>query len=367
MRASRINAERLERVRSRLGDAAVDPAVWQHVMDEISAAVGATGSILLQSDVRTSNIPRTKGADELTRTYFANGWHVHDIRAERAVPLQLRGVKVVTEQDILTPEEMRRSAMYNELFVPLGFMWWAVVGFWAGSALWGLCIQRSTQEGPFEATDKRALAGLSQRLTETATLSKAVGRAVLSGITNTLNLIKQPALALDRLGFVLDVNPAAEQIFDVEVSVRDRRLFLRDYRAKSAFDTLVDQIRNTPDTDSLDVAPIVVQRRMKRPLVIHILPVDGAARSPFLGARALLIFSDSSRRTNPRRDVLGQAFGLSPAEARLASLIATGISPEQAADELGIARETARNQLKAAFAKTDTHRQNELTALLSRL
>ena len=36
-----------------------------------------------------------------------------------------------------------------------------------------------------------------------------------------------------------------------------------------------------------------------------------------------------------------------------------------AAGELGLARETARNQLKAVFAKTGTHRQGELIALLA--
>ncbi|MGI8568738.1 MAG: helix-turn-helix transcriptional regulator, partial [Methylocella sp.] len=35
-----------------------------------------------------------------------------------------------------------------------------------------------------------------------------------------------------------------------------------------------------------------------------------------------------------------------------------------AARELNISRETARNQLKAVFAKTGTHRQSELVALL---
>ena len=35
-----------------------------------------------------------------------------------------------------------------------------------------------------------------------------------------------------------------------------------------------------------------------------------------------------------------------------------------AARELKISRETARNQLKSVFAKTDTHRQSELVALL---
>jgi DNA-binding CsgD family transcriptional regulator len=60
-------------------------------------------------------------------------------------------------------------------------------------------------------------------------------------------------------------------------------------------------------------------------------------------------------------------FGLTPAEARLASIMAEGANPEEAAEELHISRDTARNQLRAIFAKTTTHRQSELVALLSRL
>jgi DNA-binding CsgD family transcriptional regulator len=80
-----------------------------------------------------------------------------------------------------------------------------------------------------------------------------------------------------------------------------------------------------------------------------------------------MILSDLERRCAPDMRLLSRAFGLSPAETRLAALIATGFSIERAVEELGIARETVRNQLKAIFAKTDTHRQSELVALLARL
>jgi DNA-binding CsgD family transcriptional regulator len=45
------------------------------------------------------------------------------------------------------------------------------------------------------------------------------------------------------------------------------------------------------------------------------------------------------------------------AETRITERIAVGVSLEKAAEDLGISRETARNQLKAVFAKTGTHRQ----------
>ncbi|HJU09576.1 MAG TPA: helix-turn-helix transcriptional regulator [Candidatus Binataceae bacterium] len=363
----RIDAEGLLTVSRRLGDAAIDPAIWPEIMERISAAVGATGALLLQSEVRTSDVPRTASIGEVIDDYFASGWHARDIRAARAVPLLLAGEKVVTDHDIYTPVELERSGFYNELLAKHGLKWWAVVGFQAGAALWGLAFQRSTHQGPFENDEKRALVPLTKRLTETATLSKAVGKAVLSGMTNALHLVSQPALALDRFGFVRDTNAAVEPILDGEINIRNRRLYLHDKRAKSLLDALVDQMRTTPDTSALSVSPIVVQRRAKPPLVIRVLPVDGAARSPFLGVRALLLLTDLGRKSRPQSEMLAVTFGLSPAETRLACIVASGLSTEQAAEELGITRATARNQLKAVFAKTDTHRQSELVALLARL
>jgi hypothetical protein len=110
-------------------------------------------------------------------------------------------------------------------------------------------------------------------------------------MTNALDLVKRPALALDRMGFVLGLNVQAEQIFDDSLCVCNHRLVVQDQRAKSALDTLIDQLRTTSDRSAVTVSPIVVSRRTKRPVLIRILPVDGAARSPFLGARALLVFS----------------------------------------------------------------------------
>jgi DNA-binding CsgD family transcriptional regulator len=80
-----------------------------------------------------------------------------------------------------------------------------------------------------------------------------------------------------------------------------------------------------------------------------------------------LILSDLTARPGPDPAVLRQLFGLTRMESRVASIISTGASPEEAAENMGISFETARNHLKAVFAKTGTHRQGELVALLSRL
>lgn len=208
---------------------------------------------------------------------------------------------------------------------------------------------------------------LSAVLTEAAIISTAIGRRTVAGMANALDLVRHPAVAVDRMGCVLDANAGAHALFGEDLQLRQRRLVVRDRQAAAELADLFARMRNTSDTASLDAPPIVVRREADRPLVIRVLPVGGAAGSPFLGARALLVFTDLGRKPGPDPGVVARVFDLTRAEARLAALVATGTGPGAAAKKLGVSRETVRAQLKAVFAKTETHRQSELVALLLRL
>jgi DNA-binding CsgD family transcriptional regulator len=358
-----IDAGGLKKACERLGEAAVDPASWPDVMADICNSVGAVGAVLFQSDIRT---PRTASIDHGIQRYFKDGWHQRDLRA-RGVALLQQGRKVIADEDVFTPEEMRRAPYFNELIYKSGLKWWAAVGFLAGSSSWVLSIQRTAEEGPFEEAEKRLLAPLSQRLTEVASLSTAVGRIALTSAMNALNAVCQPAIAIDRLGHVLDTNVAAEVLFDEHICIRNRRLVVADARARSCLEKLIDQIRVTSDLAALPCESVTIPRQQKGPVIARCLPIHGAAQTPFLGARALLILTTVEPKGGPKEALLANTFGLTPAEARVASMIAEGLNPERAARQLGISKATARNQLRAVFAKTATHRQGELVALLSRL
>lgn len=365
MGTGEIDANALTKVMNRLGEAVLNPEAWRDIMDDICRAVGASAALLLQSDVRTPDVPRTESIDEATQLYFRNNWHVMDPRA-RGLPRIIAG-EIVTDHDVMTPEQIRSDPMYNELLFPFGFKWFAGVGFWAGSAAWALTIQRTGQEGPFDARDKRLLERLAPRLTETATLGTAVGRAALTSMVDVLNRVQQPALVLDRQGMVLSTNAVADNGFDSEIGIRQQRLVVRDKRAMTRLDQLISMIRSTSDNTALPAPPILVRRTNKPAVVLRILPIDGAARSVFLGARAMLILSNLMPRAAPDPALVAQAFDLTPAESRLAALLASGTSIDAAAEQLRISRETARNHLKSVFSKTGAHRQSELVNLIAQL
>lgn len=188
--------------------------------------------------------------------------------------------------------------------------------------------------------------------------TEAVGRSFVVGMIDGLDLLRQPAVALDRMGFVLAANAAAEDLFDGEVRVSRRRLIVRDRRAGAELAALVKELRTAPDAAATKVDPIIVRRERKRPLAIRALAIREAA---------VLVMIDLQPAPAPDPDLVARAFDLTRAEARLAALVAGGAAPEQAARRLGVGRETVRSQLKAVFAKTGTHRQSELAALLLRL
>jgi DNA-binding CsgD family transcriptional regulator len=361
----RLDVAGLGRAAARLGDVVLHPADWVSVMDDICAGVGSCGGVLLQGDLRTpSDVPRTAGISEAIDFYFREGWHPRDLRV-RGVPLLCQGRKVYTDEDITTPEEIRRAPFYNDCVRAVRLGAFAGVGLFAGSRLWVLALQREADEAPFEPADLRALARLAGRLSAAATLSVVVGQQALSAATDALGLVQQPALALDRSGAVIGFNQAAEDLFDDDIRVRDRRLHVQDKLAASVLGALIDGMTELLVLPSVE--PVMIRRQHKKPVIARVYPVPEAARSPFLGARVLLILSSLAPKPLLSTNLLAGTFGLSPAEAKLAAIMASGMDLQTAAQELGVARDTARNQLKAVFAKTGAHRQSELVELLAKL
>ncbi|MGQ0444224.1 MAG: helix-turn-helix transcriptional regulator, partial [Beijerinckiaceae bacterium] len=173
-----------------------------------------------------------------------------------------------------------------------------------------------------------------------------------------------PAIALDQDGFVAEVNAAAEAIFDNDVKIKERRLFVRDAAARALLNEAIDHLKTSPRLGPLPAGPIVVQRQDKLPVIVRMWRFGGASPLPARDVRALLTLNALGPKPGPPAALLARAFCLTPAEAKLACVIARGVSPYIAARELNISKETARNQLKAVFAKTGTHRQSELVALL---
>lgn len=91
--------------------------------------------------------------------------------------------------------------------------------------------------------------------------------------------------------------------------------------------------------------------------------IGAAGGSPL----ALLVFHDPTVVARPDPFILGEAFGLTPAESRVAVQLTQGRRAEDIAVANGVSIATVRSQIKALFHKTGTHRQADLVRILSSL
>ncbi len=216
-----------------------------------------------------------------------------------------------------------------------------------------------------ECVEKRTLAAFTRRIAEIAALSRST--PVDFDPDLPLNILSQPALLLDLDGFIIGANAAADSLVNNDVRVRQRRLYIRDPEARHKLRIYVDQFDNgmrQAAPSALTIEPIIVPRQDSLPFLLRIWPIEASARWPSRDVRALVTLNALGPRPGPPAALLARTFSLTASEAKLACIIARGAGPDTAAAELNISRETARNQLKSIFAKTATHRQGELVALL---
>ena len=117
----------------------------------------------------------------------------------------------------------------------------------------------------------------------------------------------------DEHGLVAEVNATADAVFDQNIKIKDRRLFVRDPDARTLLKNAVDQLKEMPRLVSLALEPVIVPRMDKLPVVVRIWPFEGP---PGQEVRALLTLNalclGAKARTvrgDPRQDIPADPIG----------------------------------------------------------
>ena len=145
-----------------------------------------------------------------------------------------------------------------------------------------------------------------------------------------------------------------------------RRIALVDAAADTLLAAAIERIQRPGLTAGAAVSSFALRAtELRTPMVVHVLPVRGAAHDVFATANAILLITPVQNAAAPDSKLLQALFDLTPAESRIAQGIGNGETVEAIAARLGISTATARSQLKGVMAKTGTGRQTELALLLS--
>jgi DNA-binding CsgD family transcriptional regulator len=350
-------------------EAAVTAEGWTDALDRLALAAGATCAMFLAKDrgPPAHEPPPSLNYKGLLEEYISGGWVEGHYRVTRGWPLAAKQ-QVVLEHHLATDKERRRSPQYNELYLKWKLPWFAAVAFAVEGHQWCMPMLRSADQGFFTPDDATHLAALAPHLRQMIRLSESAARARAAAGLDVLESIGKPALLLDRQHRVVRFNIPCAKILSSssgDLSIRQGRLTAAHRDSDRRLHDLIAVATGPGGPSSQGGAhPVMIERNGRRPLV-----AEAVALSTFMAmvspeTSALILLTDLEDSWRAPVECIGSAFRLTPAEGKLAGMIALGERVEDCAERLGIGLGTARQRLKAILAKTDTHRQAELVALL---
>ncbi len=220
--------------------------------------------------------------------------------------------------------------------------------------------------GPFRRDATELLLWLAPHLQRAAALAFEMTKVEIERATlaTALDRLTLGVIAVDGDLTVQMTNPVARAWLDKGDGLRviEGRIAAAHYDDQQR---LAGIVRSALDRDGGAVGAIPLRRAGdRRPLTLIVEAVPSTAGAPNEVSRALILFGDPDERAEVDLEQLGNLFGLTRAEGRVAARLAAGKRLSEVASDLGISHQTARSYLKAVFRKTNTCRQSELVGLL---
>lgn len=257
----------------------------------------------------------------------------------------------ITSLDRATRGDRSVSARYREIMAPLGLGDELRAALVAGGHCWGvLCLHREDSSSGFTDQELRVLQRIVPHLAE------GLRRAV--ALRSAANIASEPGgpgiIVLDEHLDVVSISAEAEhwlaEIADLD-SPQVVNLPLAVYAAAAQLIRLEQQ-------PGWSAAPSVrVPTRAGQWVTIHVTRLDGPA-----GRQTGVVFEPASPAQ--LSSLFLSAYGLSPAQMRVAALVLQGRSTREIVSELHISANTVQEHLTAVFDKIGVRTRRELATTL---
>lgn len=360
-----------------IADAAYDAAIsgegWPNILDDLRRSLRAEAATLIEYDghAKTGIIHQSMGLKPGFSRAYDSVDAAQDVWLKRldfsnGTLAAMRGEELVSERMLIGGDFYRQWLAPQDLFHSM------VVTLMRREATHIVCaVLRSESEGRFgddvmeyfelEAAHLSRALKIHDILSRTATEREAALAA--------LDQVPIGVIIVSDLGSVLESNHVANEILALNDGLTVDRHGLKAHTREATVSlheligaaTCADGHVDTAATDT-----IALERPSGRSrLAVTVCRLPLASR--FLGSRrraAAIYVTDPETRIDLDPGKLRQLYKLTPAEARLAALLAQGLRLEDAATDLGVSLNTVRTHLKRIFSKTETDRQAALVRLI---
>ena len=201
-------------------------------------------------------------------------------------------------------------------------------------------------------------------LARAALLSARVGLEKARATVDALQTIGFPAAVLSQDGHALAANTRFENCAPAITLSGRGFINFADPSAQAIFLEALLALRGTAN-DAMGRSIAIRGNPDQTVMVAHLLPLRRDARDLFSGAASLLFITPVEARKGPQPALLETLYDLTPAEAKIASLVVGGKTIEAIALLHGVTQHTVRMHLKSVFAKTGVRRQAQLVSLFA--
>jgi len=354
----------------RIYEAAEDPRAWAEVLRLLGNEFRSTVNGFVLNDrnspggeVSASDSPDVKLVEEYNSYYCSKNVLLQRMSAMMKPRQLLNSSDVMYDSDLIATEYYEDFLKRWNIFYFLG----GVITSDANSNA-VLSLARSRKTGPFTSSELGLLTLVIPHLERAARLSGAFAR-FRQGRDEVLDRLPMGIIVLDESGKVEFFNRAAETILAKKDGLcwSSGGVSAVDPTQASRLAAAIKGAKLTATGKGLAGGGnlSITRSSIGRPLSVMVAPMMPSTASPLSRAPRVAMFitdPEATQVTNLER--LKALFNLTPAESRMASQLLQGKSVIEAADALGITRQTARVHLKRIFGKTYTGRQSELMRLL---
>jgi DNA-binding CsgD family transcriptional regulator len=343
-------------------EAAFIPERWSATLDSMCVYSGsASGSLLVASGMEAPRYKTTALTQAALMAYTTSD----EWQQAEAAPLLLSSPPsgFIYYDDLLSDEQLARDSIHRHMTVlGLGKQLMTVIVIPSGEGV-VVTQERWLEDGLHDWATIRKLDALRPHLARAGLIAARLGLERARTMVSTLEVIGLPAAVLTRNGRVLAANTLLGQMPETIVPTAFSGVALANEAANALFGQAIDAVL-LPGHGPVRSIPVPATAGHS-PLIVHVLPLRGAAHDVFSGGASLMVVSAVGKPL-PAPDIamLHGLFDLTPAEAKIAGALCSGKSLKQIAAELNLQFSTARSYLERIFLKTGTNKQSELVALL---
>jgi DNA-binding CsgD family transcriptional regulator/PAS domain-containing protein len=365
-----MTEEEADALISQIYDASLDETLWVPVMNRMADLVGGGATIFIRKDLSTGQGSGVFG--RISQSEFTDyfGYFARRNPLATAVADMPAGSFLIDWQ-VLPKAELVRSEYYNDFLLPRDIH--AVLGLMAwrdGQDVAIMSLTRSPRQSDYQTEDAERLAPFMPHVRRAVALSRRMPARLVHApdLDELIDTQPEGLLLLNELGRVLYANRSAERLLARQDGLHLARGGL------SACDCITGRrlaaaiyTATRGGSEARGESLAVPRQSGQRPYVVLVLPFG---RRCFLhppGVRAIVTVIDLDAARRPAPELLRSVFGLSPAQATVAALLAEGREVKEIAAELEVSGFTVRRHVADIMEKTETTRQAELVRLLSRL